>query len=114
MDPLGFGLEHYDAIGRYRTHEGDLPVDAGGQMPDGQQFYGAKEMSEILSGDARHAECVTNKFLTYAGRRLLKGSNDKAWVTYLTLLAQNNEGGSLRAVIRSILMSPPFRTRIPQ
>jgi Protein of unknown function (DUF1588)/Protein of unknown function (DUF1585) len=112
MDPLGFGLEHYDAIGRYRTQEVTLPVDASGVMPDGTSFYGAQELSEKIGADVRHAECITSKFLTYAGRRLLENRNDEAWVSYLTLLAQDNDGGSLRSVIRSIVLSQPFRTRV--
>ena len=38
MDPLGFGLENYDAIGRWRDQDGKFPVDATGMLPDGQQF----------------------------------------------------------------------------
>src|SRR5690606_21830976 len=101
------------AIGRYRTLEGTLPVDASGVLPDGTPFYGAQELSEILRDDVRHSECITAKFLTYAGRRLLGDRNDEAWVSYLTLLAQENDGGSLRGIIRSILLSEPFRSRIP-
>ena len=49
MDPLGFGLEHYDAIGRYRTLDGTSPVDASGELPDGTSFDGAAELSGLLS-----------------------------------------------------------------
>ena len=37
MDPLGFGLENYDAIGRWRDMDGKFPVDASGTLPDGQR-----------------------------------------------------------------------------
>src|SRR5438270_5410983 len=40
MDPLGFGLENYDAIGRWRTHDGNFPIDAHGALPNGQAFDG--------------------------------------------------------------------------
>ncbi len=113
MDPLGFGLEHYDAIGRYRTHEGSRPVDATGKMPDGTLFDGAAELSRIIEQDPRFAQCITKKFLTYAGGRLLDTRPDYAWIEHLTSVAQTTGGGSLRSVIRTVLLSEPFRSRVP-
>ena len=113
MDPLGFGLEHYDAIGRYRTLEGTLPVDASGVLPDGTTFEGAAELGRILSEDPNFAKCLTKKFMTYAGGRLLsRDDNDEGWVEQLSARAQA-EGGSLRSVIRTVLLSEPFRSRVP-
>ncbi len=48
MDPLGFGLENYDAIGRWRDTDGEFPVDASGTLPDGQRFTTAGEMRALL------------------------------------------------------------------
>ncbi len=48
MDPLGFGLENYDAIGRWRTEDGTFPIDASGTFPDGQSFVGAAGMKTVL------------------------------------------------------------------
>jgi hypothetical protein len=50
MDPLGFALDNYDAVGRWRTHEGSTPVDASGVMPTGEKFTGAGELKKILLG----------------------------------------------------------------
>jgi hypothetical protein len=72
MDPLGFGLENYDAIGKWRTKDGKFPVDSSGTLPNGQSFSSPNEMREILvSRLPAFAHCVTEKLLTYAlGRGL--------------------------------------------
>jgi hypothetical protein len=44
MDPLGFALENYDGIGRWRTVDGKIPIDSKGQLPDGTTFNGATEL----------------------------------------------------------------------
>ena len=54
MDPLGFGFENYDAIGRFRTKDGAFNVDASGILPTGEQFKGTKELVQILSKGKRH------------------------------------------------------------
>ena len=67
MDPLGFALENFDAIGKWRTHDADTPVDASGSLPDGSTFDGPAELRDMLV--ARRDEFVmtmTEKLLTYA------------------------------------------------
>ena len=72
MDPLGFGLENYDAIGHWRTQDGKFPIDSSGQLPNGRTFNGPDELKAILSGNrAAFANCITEKLLIYAlGRGL--------------------------------------------
>ena len=53
MDPLGFGLENYDAIGRWRTKEGTFPVDATGTFPGGKTFAGPAELKALLLAACR-------------------------------------------------------------
>jgi len=48
MDPIGFSLENYDAVGRWRTTEGGVPVDAAGSLPDGSTFTGAAGLRQAL------------------------------------------------------------------
>ena len=48
MDPLGFSLENYDAIGRWRTQDGTFPIDATGSFPNGKSFSGPAEMKALL------------------------------------------------------------------
>lgn len=72
LDPLGFGLENFDAIGGWRTMDGKFPIDASGVLPDGRSFKGVGELKTILKADRdAFAEGVTDKLLTYAlGRGL--------------------------------------------
>ena len=50
MDPVGFAVENYDAIGRWRTVEGGVPVDASGKLFDGTKFDGVAELENALLG----------------------------------------------------------------
>ena len=69
MDPLGFALENFDAIGGWRTTSGasNTPVDASGVLPDGTQFTGPAELRNVLlKRPTQFASTVTEKLLTYA------------------------------------------------
>ena len=67
LDPPGFGLENYDAVGAWRDKEGAFPIDASGKLPGGESFRGPAELKAILK--TRHREftrCLTEKLLIYA------------------------------------------------
>lgn len=67
MDPLGFALENFDAIGKWRTSEGHLPIDASGVLPDGTKFVGPDEFRKVLlARRGEFARSFTEKLLTYA------------------------------------------------
>ena len=72
MDPLGFGLENYNGIGKWRTEDGKFPVDASGTLPNGKSFKTPDEMRALLmAGLPQFSRCLTEKMLTYAlGRGL--------------------------------------------
>ena len=73
MDPLGFALENFDAVGRWRTmSEANTPVDASGMLPDGAKFDGPAELRQLLvSRRDAFARTVIEKMLVYAlGRGL--------------------------------------------
>jgi len=72
MDPIGFALEQYDAIGRWRERDNGQPIDASGKLPDGRRFSGAAELKRLLADDAdAFARALAEKMLTYAlGRGL--------------------------------------------
>ena len=75
MDPLGFALENFDAIGRWREKDGKLAIDASGTLPDGRSFKGYEDLRAILKADpGAFTECLTEKMLIYAlGRGLERG-----------------------------------------
>ena len=64
MDPLGFGLENFDAVGAWRTKDGKFNVDSSGTLPDGRSFNGAVELKGLLVGS-----CILNNYLGAAVRR---------------------------------------------
>jgi hypothetical protein len=66
MDPLGFGLENYDAIGAFRAMDNGKAVDSSGVYLDGQKFSGVAELSKLVSGDKRFADCMTQQLYIYA------------------------------------------------
>jgi mono/diheme cytochrome c family protein len=67
MDPLGFALENFDALGRYRTTDGTSPVDPTGVMPDGTRLDGPVTLRQALVADpSQFASTVTERLLTYA------------------------------------------------
>ena len=72
MDPLGFGLENFDAIGAWRDKEGSFAIDASGTLPGGRSFAGPKALKAILKErEADFARCLSEKLLTFAlGRGL--------------------------------------------
>jgi mono/diheme cytochrome c family protein len=79
MDPLGFGLENFDAIGAWRTKDGQFPINAGGTLPDGRSFDGPQGLESILKAQPdAFAECLARKLLIYALGRGLDPDDDPA------------------------------------
>jgi len=68
MDPIGFGLENYDAIGAWRDRDiNNVIIDASGTLPDGETFDGAAGLKAILmSRKDEFCRCLTDRMLTYA------------------------------------------------
>ena len=70
MDPVGFALENYDAVGRWRTTEADVPIDASGTLFDGTTFDGVTELqAALLQRPELFVTTVTEKLLTFATGR---------------------------------------------
>jgi hypothetical protein len=66
IDPLGFGFEHYDAIGRWRNEADGQPVDDLGKLPDGTTFEGVIDMVHHLESSDEFRICIAEKLVTYA------------------------------------------------
>ena len=76
LDPPGFGLENYDAVGAWRDKEGDLPIDASAELPTGESFDGPAELKAILkTRKAAFVQTLSEKMLTYALGRGLEDSD---------------------------------------
>jgi hypothetical protein len=110
MDPLGFGLESFDAVGAWRTHDGGSPVDAAGVLPDGRAFDGPAGLRAALrERRGAFARCLTEKLLTYAlGRGL--GRDDRRAVADIARKLADNEYW-LSALVLAVAHSDPFQTR---
>lgn len=66
MDPIGFGMEPFDGVGRTRTQDtGGFAIDASGTLPDGRTFNGPAELTRILKDDPRFPHCLAEKLFTY-------------------------------------------------
>jgi hypothetical protein len=71
MNPIGFGLEVFDAIGALRSTDRGKPIDASGMLPDGQTFQDTEGLLQLLKQDSRFPGCMTEKIMIYAlGRGL--------------------------------------------
>jgi len=68
MDPIGFGLENFDAIGAWREKDGEAAIDPAGKLTTGDSFGGAVELTKVLAGKRRNEflHCLAEKMLTYA------------------------------------------------
>lgn len=110
MDPLGFSLENYDAIGRYREAEGKFPIDASGTLPDGASFDGPEGMKQALLGQRRQiAANLAEKMLTFAlGRGLER--YDRAAVEAL-IASMEAKQYRISTLVEEICWSMPFRMR---
>ena len=108
MDPLGFGLENFDAVGAGRARDGDQTIDPSGKFPGGQAFHGPIELKAVLL--SRHhafARCFAEKMLTYALGRGLE-SGDRRHVDHIAArLARDRYRFS--AMVLAIVESDPFR-----
>jgi hypothetical protein len=110
MDPLGFGLENFDAIGAWRTKEGDNSIDASGTLPDGRTFQGPQELKKIVMSDRdAFAEGLSEKLLTYALGRGLERYDKPA----VRKIARNTASRQYRfsGLALEIVNSLPFRMR---
>ncbi|MDG2421417.1 MAG: DUF1592 domain-containing protein [Gammaproteobacteria bacterium] len=111
MDPLGLALENYDAIGQWRNKgDGDLPIDASGQLPNGTQFYGLDGLREILLDRSNEfSGTVTEKLFAYAIGRPPEYF-DKPTIRQITRNAAL-DNYSWSSTIMGIIKSAPFRMR---
>jgi hypothetical protein len=110
MDPLGFALENFDAIGGWRATEADSPIDASGVLPDGTPFEGASGLRELLlSRRQEFVRTVTERLLTYALGRGTEYYDAPTIRSIMRKAAPHNYRWS--SVIEGIVKSTPFQMR---
>ena len=110
MDTLGFGLENYDAIGRWRTQDGKFPIDVAGTFPSGKSFQTPAEMRSLLRDNVpEFARCLTEKMLIYALGRGLEKYDQRTVEAILRKLGADNYG--FQSLVFEISKSLPFQSR---
>jgi Protein of unknown function (DUF1592)/Protein of unknown function (DUF1588)/Protein of unknown function (DUF1587)/Protein of unknown function (DUF1585)/Protein of unknown function (DUF1595)/Cytochrome C oxidase, cbb3-type, subunit III len=110
MDPIGFGLENYDASGAYRTKDGNFDIDNSGTLPDGRSFKGAKALKQTLRGQSdAFATNFTEKLMTYALGRGLERP-DRRVVGEITSGAAA-DSYKFSSFVFGIITSSPFQMR---
>ena len=110
MDPIGFALENYNAIGAFRTKEGELKIDTTAELPDGTAFDGIADLKQILKDRKQQfVRCLTEKMLTYALGRGLE-YYDRPTVDRIVAELEA-EGYRSSVLITEIVKSDPFRLR---
>jgi hypothetical protein len=110
MDPLGFALEHFDAIGRWRDKDGNFDIETAGTLPDGRSFKGYEELQALLKSDARaFTECLAGKMLMYALGRGLEPS-DRATIRAIADKVAK-EDYRFSSLVLGIVQSVPFQMR---
>ncbi|MDP7012309.1 MAG: DUF1592 domain-containing protein [Verrucomicrobiota bacterium] len=109
IDPLGFALENFDAIGRWRDQYGKgMPVNPAGKLPSGKAFASADEFKNLMA--QKHDQfirCLTQKLLTYATGREQAPTDRPAIDSILREMKKDNKG--LRDLIQLIVLSKVFR-----
>ena len=110
MDPLGFALENYDAIGRWRTEDGKFHIDPSGVLPNGIAFSTPAELKGLLLGNTpEFCRGLAEKMLTYALGRGVE-SYDRVAIKGIVQHAAAR-GYRMQALIQGIVKSTPFGRR---
>jgi hypothetical protein len=113
MDPAGFAMENYDAVGRWRTHEKGKLIDAAGGLPDGSTFTGVDGLQKaLMSRPDAFVGTMTEKLLTYSLGRGATGADAPA----IRKIVRDSRAGGYRFsdLILGIVNSTPFQMRRTQ
>jgi hypothetical protein len=110
MDALGFAFENFDAIGAFRTRDGDFPIDPSGALPGGRSFRGPADLKAILKEKKDlFGRCLAEKLLTYALGRGLEYYDRPAVDRIVAALGR--DGYKFSTLVLEITRSDPFRLR---
>ncbi|MEM9195202.1 MAG: DUF1592 domain-containing protein [Myxococcota bacterium] len=105
LDPIGLGLENFDAVGRYRDTELDAVIDPSGEL-DGTAFADAIELGEAIADHPDYIRCLVSNVVRYAQSRR---DPEEVQVDYLTE-AFEARGRRIRALLLDLVMTPGFRS----
>ena len=113
MDPPGFAMENFDALGRWRTHEDGRKLDVTGGLPDGSEFTGVSGLEKaLLSRPELFASTFTEKLMTFALGRGVEAHDAPAIRKIVAVSAK--EDYKISSIISGIVTSVPFTMRTAQ
>jgi hypothetical protein len=111
LDPIGFGLENFDAIGRWREEDDTGgPIDSTGELPGGKRFSAPGELKAIIAGRKEEmGRNLTEKLLAYALCRQLEGYDEIVVDRLMETIAK--DGYRMQTIVSEIVTSYPFTHR---
>jgi hypothetical protein len=110
MDPIGFSMENFDAVGRWRDRDSANPIDASGLLPDGTRFEGVAGLKKILLRDKdQFITTIAEKLLMYALGRNLQYYDQPAVRAIVSGAAASNY--TLASLVTGVVKSTPFEFR---
>ena len=108
MDPVGFSLDNFDIVGRWRTDERGAKIDASASLPTGESFVGPGGLKRVLAQrEDRVTRHLTAKLLGYALGRSLEDGDDCTVDRIARRVEQR--GGTARELVQAVAASDPFR-----
>ena len=111
LDPIGFGLENFDAIGRWReeNHEG-IPIDSVGELPSGETFSSPNELKDLLKKrEPELARNLTERFMAYALGRHLEGYDEVVIDQLMARIAEDDY--RVQTILTEVITSYLFTHR---
>ena len=106
MDPIGLGIENYDGIGQYRTHENGAVIDSSGEF-ENKSYRNLIELQRILRDNPSTTNCVAERVFAYGvGRK--SGANERQWLTYLRKQFADDRY-AFASLMRTVATSQAFR-----
>jgi hypothetical protein len=110
LDPLGFALETYDPIGRWRTEDGGMPIDASYELEDGAPQDGSAELERRIARDPRFVRGLAEKLAVYALGRGLRPEDAPAFDALMGELGGRTP--TLTELVRAVVRTDAFRRRV--
>ena len=108
MDPMGFAMENFDAIGRYRTMDGTIKLDFTGQLVDGGKFDGtAQQRQQLMRYSPRFVQALTERLLVYALSRGIEPADIS--VARGIVSRASAKGNRFSELLLGIVESQPFQ-----
>jgi hypothetical protein len=113
MDPIGFSMENFDALGQWRERDAGGPIDASGVLPEGTRFDGIPGLRKILIEHSdEYVSTVTEKLLMYAVGRNLQYYDAPAVRAIVRSAARDRY--TMSSLVLGIVKSAPFQMREAQ